>query len=254
MFDKTMEIITTEGERFISTSGVIYGGQIPGEKFFIYLLLFALIAYFIGNVSPSTILARARGLDIKKEGSGNAGTTNALRVMGKKAAVITLAIDIVKGMIAVVIGWIALGYPGAMVCTLCVVIGHVWPVIYRFRGGKGIATSFGALLAFDPLLAVIELLVVALFTLVSRRMSVGSIAGLILLPVAVFFLDVPFFRLSILLSLILLFKHRQNIVRIVKREEPPLGFLSAKKKKNEDNIGSDDVMTEQKQDQNGGGM
>ena len=128
------------------------------------LVIAFLIAYFIGNISPSTIMARAKGIDIKKEGSGNAGTTNALRVMGKKAGAITLVVDIIKGVAAVLIGLALAGQMGAYGCALPVMLGHIWPILLRFKGGKGIATSFGALLAINPLLALLELLIVAVET------------------------------------------------------------------------------------------
>lgn len=193
-----------------------------------------LAAYFLGNISPSTILARARGIDIKKEGSGNAGTTNALRVMGKKAAIITLAVDILKGVAAVMLGWLAAGQIGAMGCTLAVMLGHVWPIVYRFRGGKGVATSFGALLALNPLIALIELLLVAAATLISKRMSLGSITGIILLPAVAFWRMPEFTVIAVILAVVMLIKHRENILRLVHGEEPKLGFLDKdKKEKNE---------------------
>lgn len=189
-----------------------------------------IIAYLIGNISPATLLAKAKGIDIKKEGSGNAGTTNALRVMGKKAAVITLVIDILKGVVAVGIGWLVAGQNGAMFCTLCVMLGHIWPVFLKFKGGKGIATSFGALLTLDPILALIELGIVAFGTLVSKRMSVGSVLGLALLPVVSYFRMPEFIWISIVMAAIMIFKHRANLVRLVKGEEPKLGFLDKEKK------------------------
>ncbi|MBQ6401112.1 MAG: glycerol-3-phosphate 1-O-acyltransferase PlsY [Firmicutes bacterium] len=193
-----------------------------------------LAAYFLGNISPSTILARARGIDIKKEGSGNAGTTNALRVMGKKAAIITLVVDILKGVVAVLLGWLAAGQIGAMGCTLAVMLGHVWPIVFRFKGGKGVATSFGALLALNPLIALIELLIVAVATLISKRMSLGSVTGIILLPAVAFWRMPEFTGIAVILAVVMLIKHRENIVRLVHGEEPKLGFLDKdKKEKNE---------------------
>ncbi len=187
-----------------------------------------LIAYFIGNISPSTIIAKSQGVDIKKEGSGNAGTTNALRVLGKKAAVITLVIDILKGVAAVLIGGLLAGENGMMGAALFVMLGHIWPMIYKFKGGKGIATSFGALLAINPLLALVELAIVAIVTLISKRMSAGSIAGLVLLPVMCVFLEPRFVWIAVIISVIMLIKHRANIVRIIHGEEPKLGFLDKK--------------------------
>ena len=95
--------------------------------------------------------------DIHKEGSGNAGTTNALRVMGKKAGVITLVVDVLKGTIAVLIGFLLAGSAGEAWCVLAVFCGHVWPVFYKFKGGKGVATAFGALLGLNPLMALLTL-------------------------------------------------------------------------------------------------
>ncbi len=198
------------------------------------LVIAFLAAYFIGNISPSTIIARANGIDIKKEGSGNAGTTNALRVLGKKAAVITLVIDILKGVAAVLLGWFLAGPTGAMGCALCVMLGHIWPIIYRFRGGKGIATSFGALLIINPLLAGLELVIVAIVTLISKRMSAGSIAGLVCLPFMCLWLEPEFTLVAAVISIIMLVKHRANIVRLIHGEEPILGIFDKNRNKEEE--------------------
>ncbi len=198
------------------------------------IVIACIIAYFIGNISPSTLLARAHGIDIKKEGSGNAGTTNALRVLGKKAAVITLVIDILKGVVSVVIGMLLAGHTGAMYCVLFVMLGHVWPVLLKFQGGKGIATSFGALLALNPVLALIELGIVAVVTLISKRMSAGSIAGLVLLPVVCIFREPDFVYIAIVIAAIMIFKHKANIIRMIHGEEPKLSILDKNSKNQED--------------------
>lgn len=203
----------------------------------IKMVIAFLVAYFIGNISPSTIMGRRSGIDIKKEGSGNAGTTNALRVLGKKAAVITLCVDILKGVVAVLIGTFAAGSIGAYGCALCVILGHIWPMLYKFKGGKGIATSFGALLALNPLLALIELGIVAVVTLISKRMSVGSIAGLVCLPFICIFMEPGFVAAAAVIAVIMIIKHRANIVRLIHGEEPKLSFLDKdKKQKEEDNV------------------
>ena len=187
-----------------------------------------LIAYFIGNISPSTIMAKRQGLDIKKEGSGNAGTTNALRVMGKKAGAITCIVDILKGVVAVLIGLLALGNPGAYIAALCVFLGHVWPIVYRFRGGKGVATAFGAVLAVNPLLALISLAIVAIVVFTSKRMSLGSIVGAVAFTVVAVFLEPGFFAFACVMAIIILVKHRANIVRLARGEEPVMGIFKKK--------------------------
>lgn len=182
-------------------------------------------AYFLGNISPSTILAKRRGLDIKKEGSGNAGTTNALRVMGKKAGVITLVIDICKGVLAVLLAELIAGEACGMYCAVAVIIGHVWPLVYKFKGGKGVATTFGALVAINPMLGIWTLLVVAVVTFLSKRMSAGSVSGAIAFPVICLFNEPEFIVWGTLLAFIVLVKHRSNIVRLLEGTEPKLGFL-----------------------------
>ena len=199
-----------------------------------------LIAYFIGNISPSTIMAKQRGLDIKKEGSGNAGTTNALRVMGKKAGAITCIVDILKGVAAVVIGLLIAGNPGAYISALCVFLGHVWPIIYRFQGGKGVATAFGAVLAVNPLLALIALVIVAIVVFTSKRMSLGSIVGAVAFAVLSAFLEPGFFVFACVMAIIMLVKHRANIVRLIHGEEPIMGIFEKKDKTESDEGGQKD--------------
>lgn len=195
----------------------------------ILAVVLCLVSYFIGNISPSTIMARKKGIDIKKEGSGNAGTTNALRVMGKKAGVITLVVDILKGIIATFLGGFFMGPTGMACCALMVVVGHVWPVVYKFRGGKGVATMFGAVLAISPLIAIIDLAIVAVFVFTTKRMSVGSIVGGICLPILSFFMAPHFFVEAIVMAVILIVKHRANIVRIIHGEEPKMSIFEKKK-------------------------
>ena len=164
-----------------------------GTTEIILLGVLGLVAYFIGNISPSTIMAKRQGLDIKKEGSGNAGTTNALRVMGKKAGAITCIVDILKGVVAVLIGLLVGGPLAAYLCALCVFLGHVWPIVYKFQGGKGVATAFGAVLAVNPLLALISLVIVAIVVFTSKRMSLGSIVGAVAFAVLAAFMEPGFF-------------------------------------------------------------
>lgn len=198
-----------------------------------YILLM-LIAYFIGNISPSTMLAKARGLDIKKEGSGNAGTTNALRVMGAKAGVITLVVDVFKGVFAVLLGLLLAGEMCAAYCAVAVIVGHVWPVIYKFKGGKGVATTFGAILAINPLLALLTLLVVAVTVLITKRMSAGSVMGALMFPLLCFFSEPSFFLMGLILAAVVIIKHRANIDRLLNGQEPKLGFLDKDKKKSQE--------------------
>lgn len=191
----------------------------------IVLGLLGLAAYFIGNISPSTIMARRRGIDIKKVGSGNAGTTNALRAMGKKAGAITCIVDILKGVVAVLVGMLVAGPMGASICGLMVYLGHVWPIVYRFQGGKGVATAFGAFVAVSPLAALIALALVAAVVFISKRMSLGSIVGGVFLPI-ITFLMVPWYTgVALITGIIIIVKHRANIERLIRGEEPVMGIF-----------------------------
>ena len=195
----------------------------------IKFVILLLIAYMLGNISPSTILAKAKGIDIKKSGSGNAGTTNALRVLGAKAAVITLVIDIGKGFLAVFLADIFLNPMQVSFCALAVFLGHVWPLLLKFKGGKGVATAFGALLALNWQLALICLGIVVLVVLVTRMVSLGSVTAALAFPFLAYFMEKEFLPAGICMALILIFKHRANIARILSGNESKLSF---KKKEN----------------------
>ena len=195
----------------------------------IKFVILLLIAYMLGNISPSTILAKAKGIDIKKSGSGNAGTTNALRVLGAKAAVITLVIDIGKGFLAVFLAGIFLNPMQVSFCALAVFLGHVWPLLLKFKGGKGVATAFGALLALNWQLALICLGIVVLVVLVTRMVSLGSVTAALAFPFLAYFMEKEFLLAGICMALILIFKHRANIARILSGNESKLSF---KKKEN----------------------
>ena len=179
------------------------------------------IAYILGNISPSTILAKRRGMDIKHEGSGNAGTTNTLRVLGVHAALITLVVDIGKGVLAVMLArWIC---PAAvMYCALAAFLGHVFPVFLKFKGGKGVAVAFGVLLAMNWKLALAAFGVVAVVVVLTRRVSPGSIAIAVVFPLLVYWMEPDFFYLSIIMALIVFFKHWSNLMRLSHGEEKPI--------------------------------
>ncbi len=195
-----------------------------------HLIIVAVVSYFLGNISPSILIGRIHGIDIRKEGSGNAGTTNVLRVLGVKAAAATLLIDVLKGYVAVRIG-LNYGDLGAMIAFVCVVYGHIFPVLYKFKGGKGVATSLGAALALDWLSAFALILIAILITALSRKMSLGSIIAAISYPFLIWYYYPSVLPMAIVLAITVVVMHRSNIVRLVKREEPSLSFGSKSKEK-----------------------
>ncbi|HVI39094.1 MAG TPA: glycerol-3-phosphate 1-O-acyltransferase PlsY [Anaerovoracaceae bacterium] len=190
----------------------------------LYSILAIIVSYFVGNISPAILIGRAMGVEIRKEGSGNAGTTNVLRVLGKKAAAATLVIDILKGVAAVLIGKYIGGQELAMICGMAVFLGHIWPMAFGFRGGKGIATAFGVIVTIEPILGLIEAAAALTFLLISRRVSVGSLAAAVLLPFAAYYFDSGYVLWTSAMAAVVLYKHRRNIYRLIKGEEPKVNF------------------------------
>ena len=206
-------------------------------------IIVAVIAYLIGSINFSIILSkRMAGFDIREKGSGNAGTTNMLRAVGKKAAVITLICDILKGvvsiLIAVLAGKIVKNLDNALLVQLAgifVIIGHTFPIFFKFKGGKGIATSLGVLLMTNWQIGLICLVFALVLIALTRMVSVGSIAAGILFPVLVAFIDqnyiVPtsnsnwsYLIFSIIIALLVIFNHRENIQRILNGTENKISF------------------------------
>ncbi len=187
------------------------------------LIIIGAIAYAMGNINPSIIISRLfYGIDIRKEGSGNAGTTNTIRVLGLTPGLICLAVDILKAFVAVVIGYNMGREMGSMVAFACVVIGHCFPVIWGFKGGKGVAAAFGGALALNWPSAIAAFFVAVIFLALTRRMSVGSIAALITYPAFVWYYAPEAFYFSIGAAAFLLLMHISNIIRLSKGEEKAL--------------------------------
>ena len=206
-------------------------------------IIIAVIAYLIGSINFSIILSKKMaGFDIREKGSGNAGTTNMLRSVGKKAAVITLICDILKGvvsiLIAVLAGKIIKNLDNALLVQLAgifVIIGHTFPVFFKFKGGKGIATALGVLLMINWQIGLICLIFALVLMALTKMVSVGSIAAAILFPILVAFIDqnyiVPtsnsnwsYLVFSIIVALLVIFNHRANVQRILNGTENRLSF------------------------------
>lgn len=195
------------------------------------LLACVVVSYLLGNISPAILIGRAYGVNIKKEGSGNAGTTNVLRVLGKKAAAMTLVIDIGKGVLAVLIGRFTGNLAGAgmsldfaMACAIAVFLGHIFPVFFKFKGGKGVATAFGALVTLNPALGFSALAIVLVVVIITRRVSAGSVCGAFCAPFLAYVFVPEITGGIIVMAAIVIFKHRGNIKRLIKGEEPKLSF------------------------------
>lgn len=205
-------------------------------------IIVAIIAYLIGSISFSVIISKKMaGFDVREKGSGNAGTTNVLRSVGKKAAAITLVCDVLKGVVAILLallaGVIIKDLDKALLVQLAgvfVIIGHTFPVFFKFKGGKGIATSLGVLLIINWQIGLICLVFALLLMSLTRMVSVGSIAAAVLFPVLVLFINQnyivaessnwSYLIFSVVIALLVIFNHRTNLKRIFTGTENKLSF------------------------------
>ena len=188
----------------------------------IRLVIIGIGAYAIGNINPSIIIGKIKGIDIRKEGSGNAGMTNTIRVMGLTAGIIVFIVDVMKAFIAVSIGYNLGGEPGAMAAFAGVVLGHCFPAVFGFKGGKGVAAAFGAALALDFFSAIAVLLVAAVLFLITRRMSVASLGAALAYPAVIYLYAPEYFYFAIGAAVYLMIMHIANIKRLAKGEEEKL--------------------------------
>ena len=193
------------------------------------LLLTLVIGYLLGSISTGVILSRAFGhKDIRSQGSGNSGTTNMLRVMGKKFALLTFAGDLLKGIIAVLIGKALLGtQAGEIVGAFGAILGHNFPRYFGFKGGKGIATSFGCLLIVFPLQTLCAFGVFLLLVATTRYVSAGSLGAAVTLPFFIMFTtpcDPVIWCSVIAICLLAIWRHYPNIKRLMNHTESKLSF------------------------------
>lgn len=215
---------------------------------YLLLILSLLISYLIGSISPSMIISKYKGIDIKNSGSGNAGTTNVLRLLGIKAAAITLGIDIIKGMFAVKVGMGLVDFNTAALCSIAVVLGHIFPIFYKFKGGKGVATAFGAVLMINWPSALAALILVILTVGISKKMSLGSLIGAISYPLLILFYFPRFFIFGSILALTLVLTHISNIKRLIKKEEKAISVANPEGTKDIKDIKDSNNIKELKED------
>ena len=204
------------------------------------IFVVALVSYLAGAIPFSYIAGRVfAGLDLRREGSGNLGASNTFRLLGGKVALAVLAADVAKGFVPVVV---ASGLATSGVVTrewlmltaaFFAIIGHMFSVFVSFAGGKGVATTAGGFLALAPWALLVTLAVFAGLFAVKRIVSLANITCVVVFPVAVFLLDRmglaeahwPLLAASVLISLVVLSKHRDNIKRLIRGEEPVLQRL-----------------------------
>lgn len=203
-------------------------------------IIMAVIAYAIGSVNFSVLISRKMaGFDVRDKGSKNAGTTNVLRSVGKKAAALTLICDILKGVVAIVIAIIVAKIVKdankAILMELAaffVVVGHTFPIFFEFRGGKGVATSLGVLLVINWKIGLICLIFAIFEMILCRMVSLGSISAAVLFPILTFFIrdcyltdwSISYVLFGIAMAAFVIFNHRANVQRLMNGTENRLSF------------------------------
>lgn len=203
-------------------------------------IVVGILAYLIGSISFSVILSKKMaGFDVRTKGSGNAGTTNMLREVGKKAALITLVCDILKGIVAILLAVLVGNITKTedlnllvQIAAVMVIFGHTFPIFFGFKGGKGIATGLGVVLLVNWQIGLISLVFALVLMTLTQMVSVGSCAVAVLYPILTVFITenylvnqgTSYFIFSILIGAVVLFNHRKNIQRILNGTENKISF------------------------------
>lgn len=189
-------------------------------------LLALALAYLIGSIPTAYVVGRfVYGFDIRKRGSGNVGATNALRTMGTVPGLVVLAVDALKGVIAVWLGQVAGGPWLAAVTALAAIIGHSWSLFLGFQGGKGVATTAGAVLAMAPAVVLWAGFLWLIIVVLSRYVSLGSIIAAAVAPFLMLFSHRPwpYTLFTLVGAALIIYRHRSNIKRLLTGTEHKLG-------------------------------
>lgn len=195
------------------------------------LALVCIAGYLLGSANTSLIVGKFYGVDVRKHGSGNAGTTNTLRTLGKLAALFVIIGDLLKGVLSYLIGYFligniaGIGFLGGMAGGIFAIMGHNWPVYFGFKGGKGILTSFSVVMMMDWKIGLMLFGVFLVIVAITRYVSLGSMVASALFPVAgaVFGKSMVFVIFALVIAILAVCRHRSNIKRLVGGTETKLG-------------------------------
>ena len=189
-----------------------------------YLLIAC--AYLLGSVPVGILLAKIKGTDPRKVGSGNIGATNVMRAAGKLTGALTLVGDVLKGLLPVAAAFM-LDKPSLVVAAvgLAAFLGHLFPIFLKFKGGKGVATALGVYLGLDPLAVLIAVIVFVLLLLKWRFVSLGSLVGVAVMPLLLYLRNAPNqnIYLVLIIGTLIFLKHKDNIRRLIAGTENKLG-------------------------------
>jgi glycerol-3-phosphate acyltransferase PlsY len=189
-----------------------------------YILI--VFAYLLGSVPVGVLLARTKGADPRKVGSGNIGATNVMRAAGKTTGALTLAGDILKGFLPLIVAFV-MQEPVIVVAVVgfSAFLGHLFPLFLKFKGGKGVATALGVYLALDPFAVVITVIVFVLVLLKWRFVSLGSLVGVAAMPLLLYLFNAPdhYIYLALVIGALIFIKHKDNIRRLIAGTENKIG-------------------------------
>ncbi len=203
-------------------------------------ILTAVCAYFLGSVSVSILLSRGvMNADVRAHGSGNAGATNMARVFGLRMGAVTLAGDMLKAALAMLLGFALLGEKGMCVAGALCLVGHCYPALHEFRGGKGVSVGTAVFLAADWRVLAVAVVFFALAAFLSRKVSLGSLAAAVSGFAAAAYIALPLPRLLLVAftMLLVILRHRENIIRLARGTEPDFTLGSAKRRRADESRG-----------------
>ena len=194
-------------------------------------LLILLLGYFFGSFPSGYLAGRiAKGIDIRTLGSGSTGATNVLRHIGKRAAITVFLMDVLKGVISILVAKYFLLNDSLQVAVgLSALIGHIWPVWLNWKGGKAVATGLGVFLGLSWEVGLATLGIFIVIITIFRIVSLASISAALALPIIMFLsfktsnISLPFIVISVLAMILVIWRHRENIVRLIKGKEPRIG-------------------------------
>ncbi len=202
------------------------------------LILAALIGYLLGSLNTSLIVGKFYGVDVRHHGSGNAGMTNTMRTLGKKAALFVLLGDAAKGILAFSAGYYICGgnpqgHLGGMLTGTAAILGHLWPVFFGFKGGKGVLTTLAVVLMIDWPIALGLLGVFIVILLLTRYVSLGSVIAVFLFPVAliVFGRSIETIVFAVIIAVLIIIRHQANIQRLLNGTESKFSFSKKPERK-----------------------
>jgi len=188
-------------------------------------ILIFLLAFLIGSIPFGIIIAKAKGVDLKKVGSGNIGATNVLRSIGKYPALLTLLGDVLKGTAAVALGrYFGSGPVFEGLVGFCAILGHNFSLFLGFRGGKGVATSFGVLSFYSPQTALFTFIIWLIVVMTTKYSSLGALVSFGLLPLSIMFFDHKNkIIIAVLITILIFMRHKDNIKRLISGTERKIG-------------------------------